>query len=349
MKAYIKLFLTAIIIALACGNTLACEAEGDDVNSAHFGFIDGHADTITAAMESGQGLFANDLHLDIERLRAFGTPVQVFAIWLDDKYVADAFAYTNTVIDFFESELAEHDEYIRLALSLEDMERNARDGVISAVLAIEGGEPLEGKIENLDHFYERGVRMLTLTWNRENALGYGAATGSTKGLKPFGAEVVQRCDELGIIIDVSHLNESGFKDVCELGTRPFVASHSNARAVTSNRRNLTDAQIQAVADKGGLIGMNFYPGFLVTSGTASYGDIHKHIKHMIEIGVGDHIGLGCDFDGVETLPKGIDGVQSLNEFNDKLIDDFGAETAEAIMYNNYRAFFGRFFGEPCAP
>jgi membrane dipeptidase len=178
-----------------------------------FGMADAHCDTITEAMEKNQKLYDNNLHLDFARLKEFGAPIQVFSVWCADKYVPYAFDYTNEAIDFFLAEIAAHSDIIALAASSQDLAKNAKENKISAVLAIEGGEALEGKIENLEHFYNRGVRLITLTWNRENALGYGMNTGSNQGLKPFGKQCVQRMNELGVIIDVSHLNEAGFWDV----------------------------------------------------------------------------------------------------------------------------------------
>jgi len=210
-----------------------------------FAFIDAHADTITRALlpQHNAGLFRNGLHVDFERLSQFDAPVQVFVLWMADRFVGEAFERTNYLIDFFESEVAKHSDIIEIALTLEDMERNARNGKISAILSIEGGEALMGNIENLDHFYNRGVRIFGLTWNRENELGFGQATGSQEGLKPFGMEVVRRIEELGMIMDISHLNEAGFWDAHRLSTRPYMASHSNTFTVRPHNRNLTDDQI----------------------------------------------------------------------------------------------------------
>jgi len=314
-----------------------------------FGFIDGHADTVTAAMESGQTLYENDLHVDFSRLKAFGAPVQVFSVFVYDKYMDDAFGYAEAAINYYERELAANEQIIRPALSLNDIKKNVSENKISAVLALEGGEPLGGDLTQLNYFYNRGVRLLTLTWNRENALGYGALTGSENGLKPFGVECVRQMDALGMVIDVSHLNEAGFRDVCELAERPFMASHSNAYAVTSHKRNLTDGQIRAVAERGGFIGMNLCPAFLNETEAADIDDIHRHIERFLELGAGDCIGLGCDFDGVSSLPENISGVSSLKYLSEKFIERFGADAAAKIMSANFYAFFERFFNVPCAP
>jgi len=315
----------------------------DIADTSVFGMVDSHCDTITAAMDNGQGMYENNLHLDFARLKEFGAPIQVFSVWCADAYLDDAFAYTNKAIDFFLDEIEAHSESIALAKTASDLAKNAIDGKISAILAIEGGEALEGKIENLEHFYNRGVRLITLTWNRENALGHGALTNSNKGLKPFGIECIKKMNELGMIIDVSHLNEAGFWDVHNISEKPYMASHSNAYAIAANKRNLTDPQIKAIAEKGGIIGINLYPNFLTNTRNAATEDILKHIRHMNKLGAAKNIGLGCDFDGVGILPAGISGVSQIKTLAENISGEFGDEFAAQIMYNNYIDFFIRFF------
>jgi len=317
----------------------------DEVTPPVFGFIDAHADTLSRARlpQHNAGLYSNNLHVDFRRLHEFGAPVQVFVLWCADRFVADAFDYTNSLIDFLESEVGKHSDIIEIALSLEDLERNARNNKISAVLSIEGGEALMGKLENLDHFYNRGVRIMSLTWNRENELGYGQATGSDEGLKPFGVEVLQRMEELGIILDVSHLNRTGFWDAHRLSTRPYMASHSNASSVTPHNRNLTDDQIRAVADSGGVIGIALYPPFLSRSGNVSMGDIMSHIRHFIDLGAGDNLGLGGDLDGFNTMPAGLTCVSSYKVLAEEIANVFGNDASSKIMSGNFYNFFVRYF------
>ena len=312
-----------------------------------FGFIDAHADTISRALllaQEKQGIYDNsELHIDFKRLSEFEAPVQVFAAWCAERYIPIAFEQTNIMFDFLEQEIAKHNDMIEIALDLEDIRRIASEGKISAILAIEGGEALMGKIENLEHFYNRGVRILGLTWNRENALGFGQATGSGRGLKPFGIECIQKMDELGMIADVSHLNEAGFWDVHNIGTRPYMASHSNAYSLLQHNRNLNDDQIMAIVERGGIIGFNMYPVFVAKNGKAAMGDIMAHFKHFIQIGAGDHIGLGCDFDGIDSTPEGIKDITSLKILEERLKEEFNEETSYKIMEGNFYEFFKRYF------
>ena len=312
-----------------------------------FGYIDAHADTITRALQPKYkaGLYSNVLHVDFERLLAYGAPVQVFVLWCADRYVDNAYEYTNSLIDFFESELEKHSDVIELALSLDDLERIGRSGKISALMSIEGGEALMGDISNLDHFYDRGVRIFGPTWNRENALGYGQETNSKEGLKPFGIEVVRRVEELGMILDVSHLNEAGFWDAHNNSTKPYMASHSNCYALVPHNRNLRDDQIKAIADRGGIIGIALYPEFLVRGNKVNAGipDVLKHIGHFIELGAGGNIGSGSDFDGFSNMPDGITDVSSMKSVAEAIKEAYGEDVSTGVMWRNFYDFFVRFY------
>gem|GEM_PF-36367 len=310
-----------------------------------FGMIDAHADTISRALLRDQGLHRNNLDVDFARLGEFDAPVQVFVLWCSDRYVANAFERTNLMIDFFESEMEKYSELIEIALDLEDIIEIAGRGKISALLSIEGGEALMGKIENLDHFFDRGVRIFAPTWNRENELGYGQATGSQSGLKPFGIEVIQKMDQLGMILDVSHLNEAGFWDALEHSTRPFMASHSNSYSMFAHDRNLKDDMIIAIVERGGIIGFNMYPEIIAKNANAKMSDVMAHFNHFMELGAENHIGLGCDFDGIPNKPEDIEDVSSLHKFKERLADEFGVDAAYKIMEWNFYEFFRRYFNE----
>ena len=323
--------------------------DSEEAEPPRFGFIDTHADTITRALLRGQGLFSNDLHIDFTRLLEYDAPVQVFALWCADRYVADAFEYTNSLIDFFEGEVAKHSDIIEIALTREDLERNFRNGKISAVLSIEGGEALMGDLGNVDHFFDRGVRIMSLTWNRENELGFGQATGSKQGIKPFGAEVIKRMEELGMVLDVSHINEAGFWDIHRLSALPYMASHSNAYSVTPHDRNLKDDQIRAIADRGGAVGLALYPLLLSGKGTAGIGDVVAHAGHFIDLGAGGNIGLGGDLDGFGTMPDGLAGVSSYKALAAAFSDEFGEEATLRIMSGNTYSFLVRYWHDFNAP
>ena len=327
--------------------TATPEPEPAQVYPPSFGFIDAHADTISRALLYGhviRSLYDSDfLHVDFKRLSEYDAPVQVFAAWLPDFFVPEAFDVTNFLFDFFEEEVEKHSDIIEIAHDLDDIRRIAGEGKISAILAIEGGEALEGKIENLEHFYNRGVRILTLAWNRENELGHGLYSSLSGGLKPFGFEVIKKMEELGMIMDVSHLNEAGFWDAHKTSTRPYIASHSNSYSIMQHPRNLNDEQITAIVESGGIIGFNMYPTFIGPGEIIVVDDIFAHLHHFIQIGAGDHIGLGCDYDGITSTPVGLKGVQTLKWLGEMLAEEFDEETSHKILERNFYEFFKRYF------
>ena len=174
------------------------------------------------------------------------------------------------------------------------------------VISMEGGEALEGKIERLYEFYNlSGLRMIALTWNFENEIGYPAKLGPTPGLKPFGMKLLKEMDKLGIYADVSHLNEAGFWDVAENMKLPPIASHSNNREVCDVPRNLYKKQIEEIISRKGYIGINFYTNFLTKTGTSCIDDVIRHIDSIMELGGEDVLGFGSDFDGIELWPDGL--------------------------------------------
>ena len=175
-----------------------------------------------------------------------------------------------------------------------------------AAVTIEGGELFEGEVENLRALdREVRLRMLGLTWNFENELGYPALGGETAGLKPRGKDFLREMGRLRILADVSHLNEAGFWDVCEHSALPPVASHSNCRWLCDAARNLTREQAKAIFARGGFIGMNFYPGFLCESGQAGIDDVVRHIDEMMALGGENCVGFGSDFDGISRHPESL--------------------------------------------
>lgn len=173
------------------------------------------------------------------------------------------------------------------------------------VLSIEGGEILGGSLDTLEEYAKAGIRMIALTWNYENEIGYPGVSGSTKGLKPFGKELLHRMGELGIIADVSHLNDAGTEDVLTYSLLPVAASHSNVRHLTNISRNLPDELIKGIAKSGGFIGINFCSEFLrqdATAGDCSQEDVLRHMDAFLELGCENCLGLGSDFDGITSWP-----------------------------------------------
>lgn len=184
------------------------------------------------------------------------------------------------------------------------MIRNRAQGKMSAVLTMEDGAAVRGKLENLKHFYDLGVRALSLTWNFENCFGFPNSKDPAvmeRGLTPFGKEAVAYMQELGMLVDVSHLSDGGFYDVAAICKKPFVATHSNCRSSCPHQRNLTDDMIRILGEHGGAAGINFGPEFLnhdITDRHSSVIQMVSMAKHMKQIGGIDVVAIGTDFDGI---------------------------------------------------
>ena len=176
----------------------------------------------------------------------------------------------------------------------------------AGVLSCEGGEMLEGSVERFYEFMAAArLRMIALTWNFENEIGFPAVDGAARGLKPFGLELLREMDASGVIADVSHLNEAGFWDVIEHTSIPPMASHSDCRWLCDVPRNLTREQVRALIERGGFIGINFYSTFLRGDGAATMDDVVRHIDAICEMGGAGVLGFGSDFDGIESWPDGL--------------------------------------------
>jgi len=280
-----------------------------------FTLCDMHCDTATECFDKGLSLYENNLHIDFKRLNAAGSGVQFFAVWIKPEEAHRGFDRAVEVIDYFRAECAKYKDSVTLVENAADFDVDASR--IKAVLSVEGGEALNGETQNLKKLYNIGVRLLTLTWNGRNQLGEGAMSGND-GLTEFGKTIVGEMNRLGMIIDVSHLSEAGFWDVAQISRAPFVASHSNARAICNHPRNLTDQQIKHLIKVNGFMGINLYPPFL-TEGTASLDDIYAHIDHCLSLGAQDILGFGADFDGIDKLPCEIAGVQDMYKIIDYLL------------------------------
>ena len=176
----------------------------------------------------------------------------------------------------------------------------------TGIISCEGGEMLEGSLDRLAEFDDKTrIRMIALTWNFENEIGYPSKSGSDLPLKPFGHALLKEMDRRGILADVSHLNDAGFWDVCEHTELPPIASHSNCRWLCGHSRNLNKDMARAIIDRKGFIGVNFYSCFLSDDGQATLDDVRRHIDALYELGGEDVVGFGSDFDGIEVWPEGL--------------------------------------------
>lgn len=301
------------------------------------GFVDAHCDTIVKLCNCEEELReCSKMQLDLKRLDVYSGVVQFFAIWLDPVYYAIPMRQTMKYIAFYHRQMKENAGIIGHVNTYADILRNKEQGRHSALLSLEGGEALEGELSALEIYHRLGVRAMTLTWNHRNALADGAAENATGGgLTRFGRDVAQEMERLGMLVDISHISDAGFWDVEGLVQKPFIASHSNARAVCPHPRNLTDDMLRAVAAKGGVVGLNFYPAFLTQGGKAGVEDIIRHAAHMLDVMGEDFIGLGSDWDGIDTTPEGLRHVGELAALFERMEREFGSEITGKIREGNF--------------
>lgn len=283
--------------------------------------VDAHCDTITTIMKCGEGLRKNNCHIDISRLKNYDSYVQFFAAFISPEHAKmGALKRTLSIIDRLYQEIENNKQDIMLCCNYNDMEDAFAGRKIAAVLTIEGGEALEGSLASLRMLYKMGVRGMTLTWNYRNQIADGVIDGiSGGGLTPFGREVITEMNRLGTLIDVSHISEAGFWDVINLTAAPIIASHSNSKKLCSHPRNLTDEQLLALKKNGGVTGLNLYPVFLNDGGKASIKDALSHIEYIVALTGEDTLGLGSDFDGIESTPEGLEGVQCYSNLLNELL------------------------------
>ena len=300
--------------------------------------IDLHCDTIDKLMENqNSNLYKNNFSIDIQKLQKINSLAQVFALYFDlDTYRDNPYnRFKNMASKFFE-QLEQNKENIAIARNYNEILENEKQNKLSAILSIEEGGAISSKIENLYSAYEMGVRLITLTWNYENEIGYphNKKGYETIGLKPFGIEVVEAMNELGMLIDVSHLNDGGFYNVAQISKKPFIASHSNSRSITGATRNLTDDMIKVLGNCGGVTGLNFCKFFLGDSPISRVDDIVKHIKHITNVGGIDVVAMGSDFDGIpdDLEMKDISQMDKLQ--NALLKSGFSEAEVEKMMYKN---------------
>ena len=264
-------------------------------------FIDLHCDTAMRMYEEKGNLKSNDFRIDIEKLKKGQCMAQVFAFFVELQDNVDPYSYFSNMYDNFIKEINENSKEIEIVRNINELKKVNSNNKLGAFLSIEEGEVLKGSLDNLKDVYDKGIRLITLTWNFENSIGYPNIDFKyrDKGLKSKGKEIVEMCEELGIIPDASHLSDRGFYDLIDMCKKPFLVTHSNARAVTNHPRNLTDDMIKKLADKGGTMGINFASHFLGESEISTIEEIIAHIKHIRNVGGIDVIGLGSDFDGIE--------------------------------------------------
>jgi len=316
--------------------------------------VDMHCDTLLQLRMSGRKLEDFGGHISMEKLRRGGALLQCFAVFTPTGPEARIYRLSESPWDFFNNVADIFDEQMKLCSSdiapmgsMADFEKNSAEGKVSAMLTLEDAVCLEGDISRVHKLYERGVRMVTLTWNYENSLAFPHSFESEKhalGLKDFGFEVLDAMNSLGMVVDVSHLSEGGFYDVAGHSRKPFVASHSCARALCDHSRNLTDKQLKTLGEKGGVCGVNFYSAFLSPGSEFSRNEeILRHMEHIINKAGIEAAALGSDFDGISCGLE-LQDYSGMAHLAEMIADRFGGDNADRILSKNALRVFEEVIG-----
>jgi len=353
--------------------------------------IDTHNDIPTTAIDAGVSFdqsLKTKTHSDLQRMQEGGVDAQFFSIWCDGN-MKEPYAWANREIDTVLAWTNRNPGKMVQAFTVADIKKAERENKLAVLLGVEGGHMIENDMGKLEALYQRGVRYMTITWNNSTDWATSALTESPpfvpllgvtspptplhpvergedsvrkKGLTDFGRQVIRKMNELGMLVDLSHVGEQTFWDILQTTTKPVLVSHSCVYALCPHRRNLKDDQIRAVAKNGGVIHLNFYSGFLDPAFEArseAFTTKHKaemdsmlkinpepyfmevylfnkypdevrglrppmsmlfdHLDHIVKLAGVDHVGLGSDFDGVNSLPAGLDGVEDFPKITEELV------------------------------
>ena len=312
--------------------------------------FDLHCDTAGECFNQKIPIYDSGLHYNICKAEKLDKECRLFAIWIPDELRGKAAEeYFEKVLANFKNEISINDSKIKLCQGVSDLNEAENSGKCAAILTCEGASPFA----NDDGIYrakECGVKLITLTWNSENEIGFGCQSGADSGLKPLGKQLLKGMEKLNIAADVSHLNRAGFFDAISSGAK-VIASHSNSKTVLektradsedkffSCRRNLDDEQIKLLIERKSLIGVNFCKSFLGDEGDDGFEAVYRHMAHILDVGGENVLAIGSDFDGCEINPElaGVDKMPDLEAF--LLKKGFGKELTEKIFYKNARNFF----------
>ena len=295
-------------------------------------YTDLHCDTAYEIYKTKSRLKKNEHHIAMEKVKKYGRYSQIFAIWSEnDKTEDENYEDFFSVRDYFTENLADND----IVLCKTGMEYKDNKNKNCAFLAVEGGKLLSDDISRLDVLYENGVRFLTLVWN--GICEIGGAFNTDVGLTVFGREVVRKCGELGITVDLSHSSDKTVADVFEIAVKPVIATHSNSRAVFNHKRNLTDEQFLEIKKRGGIVGISLCRPHISATENGEpvlIKNVIKHIDYYMSLGGENTVCFGCDFDGAE-LPDDMKNASDIEKICEELqkigYDDI---LIEKIMYKN---------------
>lgn len=294
-----------------------------------------HIDTIS--------LYCNKIkadNIEVDFLNTKGPLILSTAIWIprDINGANEAADYTTKLASCI-MEKVKRDKDVIIIKSKSDVYRAINEKKTALILTLEGGEPLED-IKNIKILKELGIKSVSLTWSRDNSLATAHNTKSDLGLSPKGKEVIRLLNDNRIMIDISHASDKTISDILNISTLPIYASHSNARAICNNNRNLLDKHIKEICSRGGIIGINFHSPHLSCKDKSTIDDIYKHINHIKKIGGTKCIAIGSDFDGHIKTPSDLKNLNDITKLVQKLkSENWTEEEIKGILYYNYLRYF----------
>lgn len=329
--------------ALLWGSPLNAEelVVGEEAQKIHQSglLFDGHNDLPWQIWQIGNSSFEKmdiakpqpKLHTDIARLKAGGLKAQFWSVYVpaETDITGGALLKTLGQIDLVHQMVKKYPDVFEIARTADDVERIAGQGRVASMMGVEGGHCIENSLQNLQRFYDLGVRYMTLTHSR--SLGWAdSATGKATngGLSEFGKEVVRKMNEIGMLIDLSHVSPKTMKDALEVSQAPVIFSHSSARAICDHPRNVPDDVLKLMPKNGGVVMINFYSGFIVPTeerkrdpkSRGSLNTVVDHIEHVNKIAGIDHVGIGSDYDGINSTPVGLEDVSRYPAITQELLN-----------------------------
>jgi membrane dipeptidase len=356
--------------------------------------IDTHNDFISTSIEkkvSFDQSLKGTTHSDLKRMKEGGLDIQIFSIFCDENYgKGTAFAFANREMDSMYAIIQRNPTNTMLVKSPNDLATAVKKGMLGCMMGVEGGHMMEDRLDYLDSLYKRGARYMTLTWNNSTDWASSAADERAKnnlghpyGLNAFGEKVVERMNELGMIVDISHVGEKTFYDAVRVSKKPVIASHSCAYSLCPVPRNMTDDQIKALGKNGGVIHLNFNSGFVDSSFPAknrafiqrhqtekdsllklnpsdffanmrinekykneiddarpTLAQLLDHLDHIVKLIGVDHVGLGSDFDGINSTPRELNDVADMPLITKALIErGYSKKDIKKILGENFIRVF----------
>ena len=293
--------------------------------------FDAHCDTISRVLWKDEGIYQNSGMVELGKTSVcFDRYCQLFALFSNG--ARPGHATYDELLACFHRQIGQNEAYICHCRTADEAENANRQGKAAAFLSVEGAELLDCSIERLEQAAKDGVIAINLTWNHANAISGSGRDEPERGLTPLGKQFVRRMQELNILVDVSHLSDPGFWDVIEIAKKPIIASHSNARAVWSHTRNLTDEQITAIIKNQGIIGLNFYRDFIGLG--EDFDGVCAHLDHILDLGAAAQIALGGDWDGCDTIDQ-LPTIIQLTDLCEFLLNrNYSESLVQDLFFNN---------------